>query len=155
MVTSHERLRSTKFTIFFGDFNAHVETDNRPWKRGIGKHGRYLLCSTYKEFSFISLAVNENNWYFSQLCCSSGLCFMNTFFKRRGFCKYTRCKLRMTQKSSIRLLHCFVDLLSEVLEVRRNEEPICQPITRLCCYALYKIRNLGETENRVGPIWLT
>ena len=60
-----QRVAPTESTILMGDFNAHIGTDNDTWKGVIGKHG--------------DPAFNENGRYLLQLCCSNGLCIMNTF----------------------------------------------------------------------------
>ena len=59
-----QRVASTEFTIVLGDFNAHIGTDNETWKGVIGRHG--------------DPAFNKNMLYLLQLCCSNGLCIMNT-----------------------------------------------------------------------------
>ena len=35
-----QKVRSTKSTIFFGDFNAHIGTDSETWKGIIGRQNR-------------------------------------------------------------------------------------------------------------------
>ena len=59
-----QRVGSTESTIFWGDFNAHIGTDNETWKGVIGRYG--------------NPAFNDNGRYFLQLCCSNGLSIMNT-----------------------------------------------------------------------------
>ena len=65
----------TESTVLMGDFNAHVGTDTYLWKGAIRKHR--------------VTGLNENGRYLLQLCCSNGLCIMNTFFQHREVHKYT------------------------------------------------------------------
>ena len=65
-----QRVRSTEFKIFLVDFNAHIGTDCETWKGVIGRHG--------------DPAFNENGRYLLELCCSNGICIMNTFFQHRN-----------------------------------------------------------------------
>ena len=95
---------STEPTILLGDFNAHIGTDNETWKGVIGRHGEP--------------AFNENGGNLLHLCCSNGLCIMNTFFQHRGVHKYTWYKPSMVRKSLIDFYIVLSDLFSEVLDVR-------------------------------------
>ena len=61
------QVSATESKVLMGDFNAHVGADM--WKGVIGKHG--------------VTGLNENGRYLLQLCCSNGLCIMNTFFQHR------------------------------------------------------------------------
>ena len=94
----------TESTILLGDFNAHIGTNNETWKGVIGRHG--------------DPAFNENGRCSLQLCCSNGLCIMNTFFQYRDVHKYTWYKPSMAQKSLIDFCIVISDLFSEVLDVR-------------------------------------
>ena len=80
-----QRVGSTESTILFGDFNAHIETDSETRKGVIGRQG--------------DPAFNENGRYLLQLCCSNGLCIMNTFFQHRDVQKHTWNRPSMAQKS--------------------------------------------------------
>ena len=82
-----QRVGSTESTILLGDFKAHLGTDSETWKGVIDKHG--------------DPAFNENGRYLLQLCCSNGLCIMNTFFQHRDVHKYTWYRPSMAQKSLI------------------------------------------------------
>ena len=94
---------ATEFTVLMGDFNAHVGTDTDTWKGVIKKHG--------------VTGLNENGWYLLQLCCSNGLCIMNTFFQLREVHKYIWHRPRMDQKSLIDFCIVSSDLFSDVLDV--------------------------------------
>ena len=58
-----------------------------------------------------------NGRYLLQLCCSNGLCIMNTFFQYREVHKYTKYRPRMDRKSSIDFCIVSSDLFSDVLDV--------------------------------------
>ena len=77
----------TEFIVFMGDFNAYVGTHTDSWKGEIGKHGVAEL--------------NNNGRYLMQLCCSNGLCIMNTCSQHREVNKYLRYRPSMDQKSLI------------------------------------------------------
>ena len=81
-----QRVESTKSTIFLGDFNAHVGTDNETWKGVNRSHG--------------DPAFNKNGRYLLQLCCRNGLCITNIFFQHKDIHKYTeyRPSISMVQK---------------------------------------------------------
>ena len=81
------RVGSTESTILLGYFNAYIGTDSETWKGVIGRHG--------------DLAFNENGRYLLQLCCSNGVCIMNTFFQHRDVNKYTWYRPSMAQNSLI------------------------------------------------------
>ena len=98
------RVSPTEFTVLMGDFNAHVGTDTDTWTGVIGKRG--------------VTGLNDNGKYLLQLCCSNGLCIINTFFQCREVHKYTWYRPSMDQKSLT--VFCIVssDLFSDVLDVR-------------------------------------
>ena len=98
------RVSPTESTVLMGDFNAHVGIDNETWKGVIGRHG--------------DASFNENGRYLLQLCCSNGLCIMNTFFQHRNVHKYTWYRPSMGQKSLIDFCIVSADLFSDVLDVR-------------------------------------
>ena len=56
-----------------GDSNAHVGTDT--WQCVIGKHG--------------GTALNDNERYLLEFCCSDGHGIMNIFFQHKEACWYT------------------------------------------------------------------
>ena len=104
-----QRVRSIESTVLLGDFNAYIGTDSKTWKGVIGTHR--------------DPAFNENGRYLLQLCCSNGLCIMNTFFQHGDVHKYAWYKPSMAQKSLIDF--CIVssnlvwsNLVSKVLGVR-------------------------------------
>ena len=99
-----QRIGSTESTILLGNFNANIETDSETWKSVIGRHG--------------DPAFDENGQYLLQLCCSNGLCIMNTFFHHRDIHKYIWYRPSMAQKSLIDFCIASSDLFSEVLDVR-------------------------------------
>ena len=98
------RVAPTESIVLMGDFNAHIGMDNETWKGVIGRHG-------VPEF-------NENGRYLLQLCCSNGLCIMNTFFQHRDVYKYTWYRPSLEQKSLIDFCMISADLFSDVLDVR-------------------------------------
>ena len=98
------RVSPTESTILMGDFNAHIGTDDETWKGVIGRHG--------------DASFNENGRYLLQLCCSNGLCIMNTFFQHRDVYKYTWYRPSMEQKSLMHFCIVSADLFSDVLDVR-------------------------------------
>ena len=98
------RVAPTESTVLMGDFNAHIGTDNETWKGVIGRHG--------------VTGFNENGRYLLQLCCSNGLCIMNTFFQHRDIHKYTWYRPSLGQKSLIDFCIVSADLFSDVLDVR-------------------------------------
>jgi len=58
------RVSPSESTVLMGDFNTHIRTDTKTWKRVIGRHGVPGLNE--------KLSVG--------ICCSNGLRIMNTFF---------------------------------------------------------------------------
>ena len=99
-----QRVESTESTIFLGDFNTHIGTDNTTWKSVIGRHG--------------DPGFNKNGWYLLQLCCSNELCIMNNLFPTQRFHKCTWYRLSMAQKSLVGFCIVSSNLFSEVLNVR-------------------------------------
>ena len=87
-----------------GDFNVHIGTNTDTWKGVIGKHG--------------VTGLNENGRYLLQLCCSSGLRIMNTFFQHREVHKYTWYRPNVDQKTLIDFCIVSSDLFSNVRDVR-------------------------------------
>ena len=63
-------------------------------------------------------ALNKNGRYLLQLCCSNGLCIMNTFFQHIDLLKYIWYRPSMAQKSLIDFCIALSDLFLEVLDVR-------------------------------------
>ena len=63
-------------------------------------------------------AFNENRRCLLQLCCSNGLCIINTFFQLGNVHKYTWYKPDMAQKCLIDFCIVSSVLFLEVLEVR-------------------------------------
>ena len=98
------RVSATESTVLMGDFNTHVGKDTDTWKGVIGKHG--------------VAGLNEKARCLSQLCYSSRLCTMNTFFLRRNLYKYTWYGPSMDKKSLTDFFIVSSDLLAEVLDVR-------------------------------------
>ena len=99
-----QRVSSSESTVLLGDFNAHVGTDDVTWKGVIGRHG--------------DADLNENGRCLLQLCCSNGLCIMNTFFQHRNSHKYTWYRDDVGQRSLIDFCIVSADLLSSVMDVR-------------------------------------
>ena len=87
-----QRVGSTESTILLVDFNG---TDSETWKDVIGRHG--------------DLALNENGQNLLQLCCSNGLCVMNTSFKSSFF-----------QSLNFRKV-CFVIFLKYLLKIFKEK----------------------------------
>ena len=75
------RVSPTESTVLMRDFIAHVGTDTDTWKGVIGIHE--------------VTGLSENPRYLLQLCCSSGLCIMNTFFQHGEVYKYAWYRLSM------------------------------------------------------------
>ena len=123
-----QRVGATESTILLGDFNAHIGTDSETWKGVIGGHG--------------DPAFNKNGRYLLQLCCSNGLCIVDTFFQHRDVHKYTWYRPSMAHKSLINFCIVSSDLVSEVLDVQVKRGPNCKLITILL-FALYDFQNLG------------
>ena len=99
-----QRVGSTESIVLLGDFNAQIGTDSETWKGVIDRHG--------------DSAFNENGRYLLQLCCSNGLCIINTFFQHKNVHKYTWYRPSMAQKSLIDFCIVWSNLFSEVLDVR-------------------------------------
>ena len=95
-----QRVGSTASTILLGDLNIHIGTDSETWKGVIGRFG--------------DPALNENGQYLLQLCCSHGLCIMNTFLQHRDVHKYTWYR-PMAQKSLIDFCIVLSDLLVSIV----------------------------------------
>ena len=98
------RVGSIESINFLWDFNVHLGTDSEAWKGMISRRG--------------NPALNENGGYLLQLCCSNGLCIMNTFFQHIDHLKYIQYRPSMAQKSLINFCIALSDLFLEVLDVR-------------------------------------
>ena len=99
-----QRIKSIESTTLLGDFKVPIGTNIETWKGVIDRHG--------------DPGFSENSRYLLQLCCSNGLCIINTFFQHRDVHTYTWYRPSMAQKSLIDFCIVSSDLISEVLDVR-------------------------------------
>ena len=93
---------------------------NLPYLRGILTHMLEQITDTWKSVigKYAVTGMNENGRYLLQLCCSNGLCIMNTFFQHREVHKYTWYRPSMDPKSLIDFCIVSSDLFSDILDVR-------------------------------------
>ena len=64
-----QKVTSTESIVLLGDFNTHMNSDNKAWKSVIGRQG--------------DSNTNRNRRCLLQFCATNGLCIMNTFFHKR------------------------------------------------------------------------
>ena len=97
------RVSPREFTVLT-EILTHM-TDTDTWKGVIEKDGLIRL--------------NENGRYLLHLCCTNGLCFLNTFFRHREVHKYmVWYRPNLDQKSLIDFCIVLSDLFSDLLDVR-------------------------------------
>ena len=82
-----QKVISAESIVLLGNFNAHVDTENKTWKGVIKRQG--------------DSDINRNGRFLRQFCATNGLCIMNSFFRQKEIHKYTLYKDSVGQRSII------------------------------------------------------
>ena len=78
-----QKVTSTESIVLLGDFNTHMNSDNKTWKSVIGRQG--------------DSNTNRNGRCLLQFCATNGLCIMNTFFHHKRFISTPGCYIYLNR----------------------------------------------------------